>query len=66
MKDENRKIEGDWNEIKGRLKEKYSTLTDDDLKYEIGKEEELFGRIEKRIGRSRDEFHGLIFRTGHM
>jgi uncharacterized protein YjbJ (UPF0337 family) len=49
------KIKGNWNEIKGKLKQKYADLTDDDLLYEEGKEEELFGKIQQRIGKSKDE-----------
>jgi uncharacterized protein YjbJ (UPF0337 family) len=49
------KIKGNWNEIKGKLKQKYADLTDDDLLYEEGKEEELFGKIQQKIGKSKDE-----------
>jgi uncharacterized protein YjbJ (UPF0337 family) len=49
------KIKGNWNEIKGKLKQKYADLTDDDLLYEDGKEEELFGKIQQKIGKSKDE-----------
>ena len=48
-------IKGNWNEIKGKLKQKYADLTDDDLMYEEGKEDELFGKIQQRIGKSKDE-----------
>ncbi|MFD2036289.1 CsbD family protein [Belliella marina] len=60
------KIKGNWEEIKGRLKQEYGELTDDDLKYVQGKEDELFGRIHKRIGRPKEELENLIFRTGHI
>jgi uncharacterized protein YjbJ (UPF0337 family) len=49
------KLNGTWNEIKGRAKKQYANLTDDDLVYEEGKDEELVGRIQKRIGKSKDE-----------
>jgi len=52
-------IKGRWNEIKGELKQKYAQLTDDDLKYVEGKEEELVGRIQKKLGLTRDAV-GLI------
>jgi uncharacterized protein YjbJ (UPF0337 family) len=42
-------------EIKGKLKQQYADLTDDDLLYEEGKEDELYGKIQKRIGKSKDE-----------
>jgi len=48
-------IEGNWNEIKGKLKKKYGDLTDNDLTYAKGKEEELFGRLQQRLGKSKDE-----------
>jgi uncharacterized protein YjbJ (UPF0337 family) len=48
-------IKGNWNEIKGKLKQKYAQLTDDDLTYVEGKEDELFGRIQKRTGQSMAE-----------
>ena len=41
-------IKGNWNEIKGKLKQKYAQLTDDDLTFAEGKEEELLGRLQKR------------------
>ena len=48
-------IKGNWNEIKGKLKQKYAQLTDDDLTFAEGKEEELLGRLQQRIGKSKDE-----------
>lgn len=48
-------IKGNWNEIKGKLKQEYADLTDDDLLYEEGKEDELFGKIQQKIGKSKDE-----------
>lgn len=48
-------IKGNWNEIKGKLKQKYAELTDDDLLYEEGKEDETFGRIQQKIGKTKDE-----------
>ena len=49
------KFKGSWNEVKGKLKQKYADLTDDDLTYMEGKEDELLGRLQRRLGRSRDE-----------
>lgn len=48
-------IKGNWNEKKGKLKKKYAKLTDDDLQYTEGKSEELLGRLQKRLGISKDE-----------
>ena len=46
---------GNWNELKGKLKQQYADLTDDDLLYEEGKEDELLGKIQKKIGKTREE-----------
>lgn len=48
-------IKGKWNEIKGKVKQAYGDLTDDDLAYEEGKDDELLGRLQKKTGKSRDE-----------
>ncbi len=45
---------GNWNIAKGRLKQKWSKLTDDDLRFEEGKDDELVGRIQKRTGEARE------------
>jgi uncharacterized protein YjbJ (UPF0337 family) len=47
-------IKGDWNITKGKLKQKWAKLTDDDLQFAEGKSEELFGRIQKRTGETRE------------
>ena len=46
-------IKGDWNITKGKLKQKWARLTDDDLQFVEGKHEELIGRIQKRTGEAR-------------
>jgi uncharacterized protein YjbJ (UPF0337 family) len=48
-------IKGNWNVMKGKLKQKYADLTDDDLKYAEGKEDELLGRLQQKTGKTRDE-----------
>lgn len=48
-------IAGNWNELKGKLKQKYAELTDNDLVYAEGKENELLGRIQKVTGKTKDE-----------
>ena len=48
-------IEGNWNEIKGKMKEKYAELTDDDLTFSEGKADEMLGRLQQKIGKSKDE-----------
>ena len=53
-------IKGNWNVTKGKLKQKYAQLTDNDLTYIEGKEEELLGRIQKRTGRTREELEKFL------
>ena len=48
-------IKGNWNELKGKIKKEYGDLTDDDLKYEEGKDEEMLGRLQQKIGKGREE-----------
>jgi uncharacterized protein YjbJ (UPF0337 family) len=54
------RLKGSWNEVKGKLKQKYGDLTDDDLTFAEGKEDELLGRIQKRLGKSKDEIQKEI------
>jgi uncharacterized protein YjbJ (UPF0337 family) len=49
-----------WNVVKGKLKQKYANLTDDDLTYVEGKEDELLGRLQKKIGRTKEELKNEI------
>jgi uncharacterized protein YjbJ (UPF0337 family) len=49
------KIKGNWNQLKGKIKQQYANLTDDDLLFEEGKEDELLGRIQKKTGNSKEE-----------
>jgi uncharacterized protein YjbJ (UPF0337 family) len=48
-------IKGRWNEWKGRIKQEYADVTDDDLKYEEGREDEMFGRLQKKTGKAKDD-----------
>ncbi|HZH88169.1 MAG TPA: CsbD family protein [Chitinophagaceae bacterium] len=48
-------LKGKWNEVKGKLKQKYAQLTDDDLLYIEGKENELYGRLQSKLGKTKDE-----------
>ncbi|GAA4325899.1 CsbD family protein [Flaviaesturariibacter amylovorans] len=48
-------LKGQWNELKGKVKQAHGDLTDDDLRYEDGKEDELFGRLQQKLGKTRDE-----------
>ncbi|MCV9930816.1 CsbD family protein [Flavobacterium sp. LS1R47] len=53
-------IKGNWNELKGKLKQKYATLTDDDLMFAEGKEDEVIGRLQQKLGKSKEEVHKII------
>ena len=53
-------IKGDWNIIKGKLKQKWAKLTDDDLQYVEGKNDELLGRIQKRTGETREAIEDAV------
>ena len=55
-------FKGSWNELKGKLKQHYGNLTDDDLTYSEGKEDEFLGRLQKRLGKSKDELRKMIER----
>ncbi|MDB5007880.1 MAG: CsbD family protein [Mucilaginibacter sp.] len=48
-------IKGGWNELKGKIKQAYGDLTDDDLAYEEGKDDETLGKLQQKTGKSRDE-----------
>ncbi len=48
-------LKGKWNEIKGKIKQQHADLTDDDLEYEDGKDDELYGRLQQKLGKTRDE-----------
>ncbi|WP_426670745.1 CsbD family protein [Mucilaginibacter sp. McL0603] len=48
-------IKGGWNELKGKIKQAYGDLTDDDLVREEGKDDELLGKLQKKTGKSRDD-----------
>jgi uncharacterized protein YjbJ (UPF0337 family) len=56
-------LKGNWHIAKGKLKQKYANLTDNDLRYVEGKEEELIGRIQKVTGARREEIELLIVET---
>ena len=51
---------GNWNEIAGKLKQKYANLTDDDLLFQEGKEDELLGRLQQKIGKTKEQIRTLI------
>lgn len=55
-------FKGNWNEVKGKLKQKYGELTDDDLVYVEGKEDELYGRLQNKLGKKKEEIASEIKR----
>ena len=54
------KIKGNWNEMKGKLKQQYGNLTDNDLTYTEGKEDELYGKLQQRLGKTKDQVNEMI------
>jgi uncharacterized protein YjbJ (UPF0337 family) len=56
------KMNGSWNEVKGKMKQEYGDLTDDDLTYEDGKDDELLGRIQQKVGKTKEELKAWIER----
>ena len=53
-------FKGTWNEMTGKLKQKYADLTDDDLMFAEGKEDEMLGRLQQRTGRTKEELREEI------
>ena len=53
-------FKGDWNELKGKLKQKYAELTDDDLLMAEGKSDEIYGRLQSKLGKTKEEIHKII------
>jgi uncharacterized protein YjbJ (UPF0337 family) len=53
-------VKGGWNEVKGKLKQKYGQLTDDDLSFAEGKEDELLGRLQQKLGKTKEDVRAEI------
>ena len=53
-------IKGNWEELKGKIKQKYADVTDDDLLYEEGKEQEMWGKLQKKLGKTEKEIKSLF------
>ncbi len=53
-------LKGNWNEQKGKLKQKFAQLTDDDLLFAEGKKDEMMGRLQIKLGKSKEELHKII------
>lgn len=54
------KVKGNWNEQKGKLKQKFAVLTDNDLLFEEGKREEMYGKLQIKLGKTSEELHKII------
>ncbi|WP_162343019.1 CsbD family protein [Cyclobacterium salsum] len=57
----NLKLKGNWNELKGKLKAKYGELTDDDLAYSEGQEDQLVGKLQQKTGAAKEELKEMLF-----
>ncbi len=53
-------FKGNWNEQKGKLKQKFAELTDDDLLFEEGKKDEMLGRLQQKLGKTKEELHKFL------
>ena len=57
-------LKGRWNELKGKIKQEHGDLTDDDSRYDEGKDDELFGRLQVKLGKTKDEVVSWIRSLG--
>ncbi len=55
-----KEVQGNWNEQKGKLKKKFAILTDNDLLFEEGKKDEMLGKLQIKLGKTKEELHGII------
>ncbi len=53
-------VKGNWTEQKGKLKKKFAMLTDDDLMFAEGKKDEMMGRLQVKLGKTKEELHKII------
>ena len=53
-------VKGNWNEQKGRLKQQYANLTDDDLMFAEGKKDEMLGKLQIKLGKTKEELHKVM------
>jgi len=53
-------VKGNWNEQKGKLKQKFAILTDNDLMFDEGKKEEMLGKLQIILGKTKEELHRII------
>jgi len=57
-------VKGNWKIIKGKIKQEYADLTDDELAYEEGKEDEIIGTLQKKMGKTKEEVKDWIDSLG--
>jgi len=55
-----KEVKGNWNELKGKLKQRFAVLTDNDLMFEEGKKEEMLGRLQIKLGKTKEELLKII------
>ena len=53
-------LKGNWNEQKGKLKKKFAVLMDNDLMFEEGKKDEMLGKLQIKLGKTKEELHKII------
>jgi len=53
-------VKGNWEQQKGKLKQKFATLTDNDLLFAEGKKEEMLGRLQTKLGKTKEELHKIL------
>lgn len=53
-------VKGNWNEQKGKLKKKFAELTDNDLMFEEGKKDEMLGKLQIKLGKTKEELHKIL------
>lgn len=54
------KLKGSWNELKGKMKQAYADLTDEDLTYKEGKDDEFIGRLQQKTGKTKEDIKNWI------
>ena len=55
-----KETKGNWNELKGKLKQKFATLTDNDLMYQEGKRDEMLGKLQIKLGKTKEELNDIL------
>jgi uncharacterized protein YjbJ (UPF0337 family) len=53
-------VKGNWNEQKGKLKQKFAKLSDDDLMFDEGKKDEMLGKLQIKLGKTKEELHKIM------